>query len=206
MSVMARSVHDLTAYASENRVKYLFFWGHQPERDGSVGAGCLSQWWPSSFEADGEEFASAEHYMMWRKAVLFDDDAMAGRILSAPHPKVAKTLGGRVSGFRQEVWDAHRYEIVVSGNRAKFGQHDALRDFLLTSGDRVLVEASPLDRIWGIGLSRDDPAAADPRRWRGTNLLGFALMDVRESLVTVGHGQAGDRLGAVELQQAEQHG
>ncbi|MBM2615973.1 NADAR family protein [Actinoplanes sp. LDG1-06] len=182
MSVMARTVDDLTAYARRNRVKYLFFWGHQPERDGSAGAGCLSQWWPSRFVAEGHEFASAEHYMMWRKAVLFSDDAMAERILAAPHPKVAKTLGGRVSHFRQDVWDANRFEIVVSGNRAKFGQDAELRDYLLTTGERVLVEASPLDRIWGIGLSRDDPAASDPGRWRGTNLLGFALMDVRDEL------------------------
>jgi ribA/ribD-fused uncharacterized protein len=120
--------------------------------------------------------------MMWRKAVLFGDEAMAGRILAAPHPKVAKALGGRVTPFRQEEWDAHRYEIVVAGNLAKFGQDDELRDYLLTTGERVLVEASPMDRIWGIGLGRDDPRAADPRRWRGTNLLGFALMDVREGL------------------------
>ncbi len=185
MSVMARSVDDLATHvAQKHRVKYLFFWGHQPERDGSAGAGCLSQWWPSRFAAEGHEFAGAEHYMMWSKAVLFGDDAMAGRILAAPHPKVAKTLGGRVAGFDQRVWDEHRYDIVVRGNLAKFGQDDELRQFLLTTGERVLVEASPLDRIWGIGLSRDDPAAADPRRWRGTNLLGFALMDVRESLRT----------------------
>ncbi|WP_250008835.1 NADAR family protein [Actinoplanes sp. M2I2] len=183
MSVMVRSVDELASYvAGERRVKYLFFWGHQAERDGSAGAGCLSQWWPAGFDVQGREFATAEHYMMWRKAVLFGDDAMAGRILTAPHPQVAKTLGGRVSGFEQAVWHEHRYEIVVTGNRAKFGQHDELRDYLLGSGDRVLVEASPLDRVWGIGLGRDDPAAADPRRWRGANLLGFALMDVRESL------------------------
>ncbi|MGK5685139.1 NADAR family protein [Actinoplanes sp. URMC 104] len=182
MSVMARNVDDLATYAQSNRVKYLFFWGHRPERDGSAGAGCLSQWWPCRFTVDGREFPSAEHYMMWRKAELFGDDAMAARILAAPHPQVAKTLGGRVSGFRQDVWDEHRYGIVVAGNLAKFGQDDELREYLLTTGDRVLVEASPLDRIWGIGLGRDDPAAGDPRRWRGTNLLGFALMDVREGL------------------------
>ncbi|MCY1141028.1 NADAR family protein [Actinoplanes sp. Pm04-4] len=183
MSVMVRSVDELTSYVSQkNRVKYLFFWGHQPERDGSTGAGCLSQWWPAVFGADDQRFASAEHYMMWRKAKLFGDDAMAERILAAPHPKVAKTLGGRVADFDQASWDEHRFEIVVSGNRAKFGQHDELRDYLLTTGDRILVEASPLDRVWGIGLGRDDPAAADPRRWRGTNLLGFALMEVRDQL------------------------
>nr|WP_250035100.1 NADAR family protein [Actinoplanes maris] len=180
---MVRSVDELASFvAGEGRVEFLFFWGHQPERDGSVGAGCLSQWWPARFSVEGHDFASAEHYMMWCKAVLFGDDAMARRILAAPHPKVAKTLGGRVSGFEQYVWDEHRFEIVVTGNRAKFEQHEELRDYLVSTGSRVLVEASPLDRVWGIGLGRDDPAAADPRRWRGTNLLGFALMDVRDSL------------------------
>jgi len=209
MSVMARNVDDLTSYAARNRVKYVFFWGHQPEPDGRAGAGCLSQWWPAPFTVDGRVFASAEHYLMWRKAVLFGDEPMAERILAAPHPQVAKTLGGRVAGFEQAVWDEHRYPIVVAGNLAKFGRHPELRDYLLTTGDRVLVEASPRDRIWGIGLSRDDPAAADPRRWRGTNLLGFALMDVRESLgtgqsVTRGHHEPGDRHGAVEVQEAQQ--
>jgi ribA/ribD-fused uncharacterized protein len=162
--------------------KFLFFRGHQLERDGSVGSGCLSQWWPSPFTVDGREFATAEHYMMWRKAVLFDDPGMAARILAAPHPHAAKKLGGRVAGFDEPTWEQHRFDIVVDGNRAKFTAHDDLRAYLAGTGDRVLVEASPLDRVWGIGLSRDDPAAADPARWRGLNLLGLALMKVREAL------------------------
>jgi ribA/ribD-fused uncharacterized protein len=172
----------VSAQARGERLKFLFFWGHQPERDGSVGAGCLSQWAPVSFTVDGVRFATAEHYMMWGKAKLFGDDAMAERILAAGHPKQAKTLGGRVSGFDQQTWNAHRSPIVVAGNLAKFGQHADLRDYLLGTGRRVLVEASPMDRIWGIGLTRDDPAASDAGRWRGLNLLGFALMDVRDAL------------------------
>lgn len=167
---------------SVRRPKFLYFWGHQPERDGSIGPGCLSQWWPVSFTVDGRRFATAEHYMMWRKAVLFDDPAGAERILAAPHPHAAKKLGGRVAGFDQAVWEEHRFAIVVAGNLAKFSQDEALRTFLLGTGERVLVEASPLDRIWGIGLTRDDPAAADPARWRGLNLLGLALMEVRGRL------------------------
>ncbi|MFF5081298.1 NADAR family protein [Actinoplanes sp. NPDC000266] len=162
--------------------KYLFFWGHQPEADGRPGAGCLSQWWPSPFEVDGVRFATAEHYMMWSKAVLFGDQEMAGRILAADHPHAAKKLGGRVTGFEQQTWNDQRLPIVVAGNLAKFGAHDDLRDFLLTTGDRVLVEASPLDRVWGIGLSRDDPRARDPKQWRGLNLLGVALTRVRDEL------------------------
>jgi ribA/ribD-fused uncharacterized protein len=171
-----------TAWAAGAKVKFLYFWKHDRERDGSVGSGCLSQWWPGRFEVDGHTFASAEHYMMWRKAVLFGDDVMAGRILAASHPHQAKRLGGLVSGFDQQVWNAHRTPIVVAGNLAKFGQDEALRGYLLTTGRRVLVEASPIDRIWGIGLAADDPRAGDPYRWRGLNLLGFALMRVREEL------------------------
>ncbi|GIF13680.1 NADAR family protein [Actinoplanes teichomyceticus] len=178
-----RSVADLAAAeARGERIKFLFFWGHQSERDGRVGAGCLSQWWPAPFTADGRVFATAEHYMMWRKAVLFGDDAMAERILAAPHPHAAKALGGRVAGFDQQIWDEHRFATVVAGNLAKFGEHADLRAFLLGTGQRVLVEASPVDRIWGIGLMRDEPAAADPARWQGLNLLGFALMQVRDVL------------------------
>ncbi|MFV2019241.1 NADAR family protein [Micromonospora sp. LOL_023] len=129
-----RSVADLVA--SGDRVKFLFFWKHQPERDGSVGAGCLSQWWPAEFTADGLTFATAEHYMMWRKAILFDDQAVAEQILAASHPHAAKVLGGRVAGFDQQVWNEHRSPIVVAGNLAKFGQHPQLRAYLLGTGQR----------------------------------------------------------------------
>ncbi|ATY14517.1 DUF1768 domain-containing protein [Amycolatopsis sp. AA4] len=164
------------------RVKFLFFWGHRPERDGSVGRGCLSQWWPAAFTVDGRTFATAEHYMMWRKAVLFGDEQSAGRILEARHPRQAKELGRGVVGFDQEQWEARRGEIVLAGSVAKFGQHPELLRFLLSTGKRVLVEASPLDRVWGIGLAADDPDAEDPARWRGLNLLGFALTQAREIL------------------------
>jgi ribA/ribD-fused uncharacterized protein len=180
MSAPVGSVTDLAdAMAEGRRVKFLFFWGHQPERDGSVGAGCLSQWWPAPFTVGRLRFATAEHYMMWRKATLFGDEASAGQVLAAGHPHAAKTLGRTVAGFDDRVWARHRFDIVVAGNLAKFGQHPPLGTFLLGTGERVLVEASPRDRVWGIGLSQDDPAATDPGRWRGLNLLGFALMRVR---------------------------
>ncbi|MEU1589594.1 NADAR family protein [Micromonospora sp. NPDC005710] len=183
MMASVRSVADLAAaQAQGHQVKFLFFWGHQPERDGSVGAGCLSQWWPAPFTADDLRFATAEHYMMWRKAMLFGDHAMADEILAAPHPHAAKTRGGRVSGFDEQTWNEHRFAIVVAGNLAKFDQHPALREFLLATRQRVLVEASPIDRVWGIGLNRDDPAAVDPGASQRLNLLGFALMQVREVL------------------------
>ena len=118
--------------------------------------------------------------MMWRKAMLFGDAASAQRILAAPHPHAAKAIGGRATGFDQQTWNEHRVPIVVAGNRAKFAQHPDLAGYLANTGQRILAEASPVDRIWGIGLTRDDPAATDPGRWRGHNLLGFALMQVRD--------------------------
>jgi ribA/ribD-fused uncharacterized protein len=104
------------------------------------------------------------------------------RFSRRPHPHAAKALGRRVAGFDEQVWDEHRYNIVVAGNLVKFSQYPQLCTFLLATGERILVEASPVDRLWGIGLGRDDPAVADPARWRGLNLLGFALMQVRAQL------------------------
>jgi hypothetical protein len=181
--VPARTTADLVeATASGEQLKYLFFWGHRPRPDGTVGPGCLSQWWPAAFTVDGVEFATAEHYMMWRKAGLFGDAEAAERILAAGHPHRAKSIGRQVRGFDERRWADERFGIVVAGSTAKFGQHPALREFLLATGDRVLVEASPTDRVWGIGLAADDERAADPATWRGLNLLGFALMAAREAL------------------------
>lgn len=163
-------------------MKYLFFWGHQPEHDGSIGKGCLSQWWPCSFAVEGQQFESAEHYMMWRKALLFNDTAVAERVLAARTPAEAKVLGREVSGFVDSAWVSARLEIVVQGNLAKFDQDPSLRSYLLGTGSRVLVEASPQDRVWGIGLVASDPRAADPSTWQGLNLLGEALMEVRSRL------------------------
>jgi hypothetical protein len=167
---------------SGRRVEFLFFWGHRPQRDGSVGRGCLSQWWPAPFVVEGRTFATAEHYMMWRKAMLFDDQASAQQVLRAAHPREAKEIGRGVAGFDQARWEAGRYEIVLTGSIAKFAQHPDLRRFLLNTGDRVFVEASPLDRVWGIGLTADDPRAEQPEQWRGLNLLGFGLTEARTIL------------------------
>jgi ribA/ribD-fused uncharacterized protein len=158
------------------------FWGHQPQPDGSVGKGVLSQWWPCRFTVDGVDYASAEHWMMAGKARLFGDEASVPPILAARTPAEAKSLGRLVRGFDEERWAAERFELVVRGNVAKFGQDPALRAYLLGTGGRVLVEASPRDRVWGIGLGAAHEAATDPARWRGENLLGFALMEARARL------------------------
>jgi ribA/ribD-fused uncharacterized protein len=178
-----RSVEELTrALDAGKRFKYVYFWGNQPPRGGGAGSGCLSQWWPSPFVVGDVRFATAEHYMMWRKAKLFDDDEVAARVLAAGHPKQAKDLGRRVRRFDEAAWVAERRGIVVDGNVAKFAQHPGLGRYLAGTGDRVLVEASPLDRVWGIGLAADDPRTSNARGWRGLNLLGFALADVRAQL------------------------
>ncbi|MBG0852161.1 NADAR family protein [Streptomyces spinoverrucosus] len=164
------------------RIKYLHFWGHRPRPDGRIGASCLSQWWPSPFTVDGVEYATAEHWMMAGKARLFDDAEAERRALAAEHPAQAKKAGRLVRGFDQAVWERERFGIVAEGSFHKFAAHADLREFLLDTEERVLVEASPVDPVWGIGLAADDEAAGDPERWRGLNLLGFALMGARERL------------------------
>ena len=179
-------IHDLdslcSAARSGARLKYVFFWGHTAARPSEVGKECLSQWYPAAFVVDGLRFPSTEHYMMFRKARLFDDEEAAQRILQAPNPGAVKALGRSVRGFQEPTWHQHRVSIAVEGNYAKFSQSAPLRDFLLNTKHGVLVEASPVDRIWGIGLAADDPHVENPLEWRGLNLLGFALMAVRERL------------------------
>jgi ribA/ribD-fused uncharacterized protein len=160
--------------------EFLFFWGHTPSPGHDLGRWVLSQWWPEDFEVDGAGYRSAEHFMMAGKARLFGDHEMLAKILAAETPADAKKLGRAVRGFDQDVWVKQRYDIVVRGSIAKFGGR--LREFLLSTGDKVLVEAAPRDVIWGIGLGKDNPRAQDPNTWRGQNLLGFALMDARAAL------------------------
>ncbi|MBL1084977.1 NADAR family protein [Streptomyces actinomycinicus] len=169
-----------------SRVRYLHFWGHRPLPDGRIGASCLSQWWPSPFVVDGISYATAEHWMMAAKARLFEDAEAERLVLAAEHPAEAKKAGRLVRGFDDAVWERERFRIVVEGSVHKFAAHEDLRTFLLNTGNRVLVEASPVDRVWGIGLAANDEAAMHPERWRGPNLLGFALMEARERLAGAG--------------------
>jgi ribA/ribD-fused uncharacterized protein len=172
----------LTAEAAGQQTEFLFFWGHQPQRDGTTGPGCLSQWWPAPFTVDGVAYPTAEHWMMAGKARLFRDDQALAAVLAAPSPKAAKAVGRSVRGFGEQAWAAARFDLVVDGNLAKFRHHPELGAFLAATQPRVLVEASPRDRIWGIGMTAAHPDATMPSRWRGTNLLGFALMNVRAQL------------------------
>ncbi len=166
-------------HSAGEKLDFLFFWGHRPGR--GVGASCFSQWFEAPFELDGERYPTAEHRMMEAKARLFGDEDTARAVLRAANPGAAKALGRTVRGFDEATWERERFGIVVAANRAKFAQNAALAEFLRKTGRKVLVEASPVDRVWGIGLAAADPAAADPERWQGLNLLGFALMAVRDA-------------------------
>ncbi len=161
--------------------EFLFFWGHQLSKDGTITKSCLSQWYAAPFAVDGIVYPTAEHWMMAEKARLFGDSAAVDAILAAPDPKVAKALGRKVKNFDGQLWADRCREIVTRGHIEKFRQNEPLRDFLLASSDIVIVESSPYDRIWGIGLKHSDEQALDPTKWRGGNLLGIALMDVRSA-------------------------
>ncbi len=158
------------------------FWGHRPDGRRPIGPWVLSQWWPVDFTVDGVGYRHAEGFMMAGKARLFGDDGILGKILDAEQPAVAKKLGREVAGFDQARWVAARYDLVVAGNVAKFTQHEDLAAYLRSTAPRVLIEASPRDRIWGIGLGAGNDAVRQPSLWRGDNLLGFALMEVRDRI------------------------
>ncbi|WP_268800000.1 NADAR family protein [Pseudomonas huanghezhanensis] len=143
----------------------------------------FSNWYISAFEVEGIRFNCVEQFMMYRKAVLFGNPITAAKIMNTSNPKAQKALGRGVVGFKDEVWLQCRSEIVVTGCYAKFSQDLRLRRVLLATRKSTLVEASPYDRIWGVGLSGSDPRIFDPRKWRGKNLLGNALMQVRERLM-----------------------
>ncbi|KOY86136.1 hypothetical protein AD998_08235 [bacterium 336/3] len=164
-------------------LNYLFFWGHTVPTDGGIGKTCMSQWYPIGFSENGVQYATAEHYMMAQKAILFKDEAILPEILSAKTPNDAKKLGRKVKNFDEATWLKHRYEFVKQGNILKFSQTEVLKGFLLGTGYKIIVEASPYDKIWGIGLSQDAPDAQHFSTWKGLNLLGFALMEVRDELL-----------------------
>ena len=163
-------------------VKYLFFWGHQPSKTGEILKSCFSQWWQVNFTIDNIEYKSAEHYMMAEKARLFKDQEVLEKILECKSPAAAKKLGRQVKNFEPTLWEANSFEVVKRANYYKFAQNDDLKTFLLNTKKRILVEASPVDPIWGIGMAEDHENAANPKKWRGQNLLGFALMEVRDEL------------------------
>ena len=172
----------LAAELAGERVEYLPFWGDTPPTDGRIGSHVLSQWFPHPFEHEGVRYRTAEHFMMAAKARLFADEVQLALILDAPTPAEAKSHGRSVRGFVSDIWDQSCVAIVRDGSVAKFGSTPEMTAYLVGTGRRVLVEASPRDRIWGIGAGRDDPSVGRPSQWSGRNLLGCALMQARAEL------------------------
>jgi len=164
------------------KLQFVFFWKPGNAKMQHVSKGCLSQWQKCEFEVDGVKYNCAEQYMMAEKARLFGDEETREKIMREEEPDKIKELGRETKGFDAEKWNEHKFNIVVKGNLAKFGQNEKLLKFLQDTGTAVLVEASPYDRIWGIGMKESDKGIEDAEKWYGINLLGFALMVVRDQL------------------------
>ena len=152
---------------------FVFFWG-----------GTYSQWCPSNFTIDGITYNCCEQYMMAKKALLFGDTHHYALIMKSKNPAEQKALGRKVKGFDKEKWEAVCRKIVYDANYAKFTQNPTMKAELMSTCDKELVEASPEDKIWGIGLHERDSKAWDKSTWQGTNWLGEAITQVRETLKT----------------------
>lgn len=151
--------------------EYFFFW-----------KGPFSQWEPVGFTVDGVYYKRAEHYMMAEKAKLFNDQDAWEKIIKTHHPRDVQSIGRLVKGFNQEVWDLEKYGVVYDGNFYKFTQNPTYNQILMDTGNKILVEASPTDTVWGIGLAEDHPDSSNPHKWLGENMLGFVLTDLRDYL------------------------
>ena len=154
---------------------YVFFW-----------KSIFSQWHKSTFKDNKITYISCEQYMMYQKAMLFNDTEVANKILSVSSQKEIKDLGRQVKNFNPYIWGQHKISIVTKGNYLKFSQNEELKTILLSTSldnpNRLLVEASPEDKIWGIGLIQTDPDVHDITKWQGQNLLGQCLTNVRNLL------------------------
>jgi ribA/ribD-fused uncharacterized protein len=180
--LLPEDIIALKKRSKEETFDYVFFWKETPEEKGGLGPSCLSQWWPAEFKIGEQVFPSTEHFMMHSKAVLFKDDEIAEKILRTESCKEVKALGREVRDFDSELWREHRFAIVLRANLAKFSQNDDLKAFIFSTGETVIVEASPSDTIWGIGLDEEQARKVPPADWRGLNLRGFALMRTRSLL------------------------
>lgn len=164
---------------NESKRTYVLFYGHHQNQPNA----CFSQWFPSKFTEGRLTFVNAEQYMMYHKAKLFKDMNMAKLIMKETDPKKVKALGRRVSNFNEEIWKKHRYPIVLNGTRLKFTQNKEFTEHLYSFCDKpfvMFVEASPRDRVWGIGFGVAN-ALKNKHRW-GLNLLGKAITQVYEEL------------------------
>lgn len=174
-------------YESGETLKFIYFWGHANKHNETIGKFCFSQWFKSSFTVDNIEYKTSEHWMMAHKALLFGDTNNFDKIIKCEKPGEAKELGRQVLGYDDQTWNQKKFDIVKLGNIHKFNQHPDFAKYLLKTENRILVEASPVDTIWGIGLSQDSKDINNIYAWRGQNLLGFALMETRDFLNEFGH-------------------
>lgn len=166
-------------YVRGETMEKLFFWGHT-EHGSNVTRACLSNFYPCKFEFNGKTFNFSEQCFMYQKAILFNDFEIAKQVLNETDVRKIKVLGRKVKNFNNELWDKHKEDFMFNACYAKFSQNDKLKDFLLSTGNHEIVEASPVDNIWGIGFSSDN-AMENVDKW-GQNLLGKVLMKVREDL------------------------
>lgn len=151
---------------------------HNPDEEN----GYLSNWALSEFTVNGIIFSSMEQYMMYQKAVRFKDEKIAEKILATTDVAVIKALGRQVKGYNDSYWNGVRQLFVYEGLKEKFVQNKDLKKLLLDTEDSILAECAVNDRIWGIGLSMKDSNRLEPEKWKGQNLLGYALMMVRERI------------------------
>jgi len=151
--------------------QYTFFWN-----------GPFSQWFPSKFKVGEQEFNCAEQFMMYSKAIFFDDKKIADQIMQSTSPRDQKKMGRQVKNFDESNWNQVAKSFVYVGNMAKFSQNPNLLEILMKTGDTILVEASPYDRIWGIGLDEVEAKTLPPEQWRGTNFLGLVLTQVKNDI------------------------
>ena len=151
---------------------------HNPQEEN----GYLSNWFESSFKIDNIEFVSMEQYMMYEKAVLFNDMEIAAQILKLSDAATVKSLGRAVRNYNDVLWNGVRQIVIYKGLIQKFSQNESLKKQLLETSPHILAECAVNDKIWGIGLSTTDPDRLDRRKWKGQNLLGYALMMTRETL------------------------
>jgi ribA/ribD-fused uncharacterized protein len=156
-------IHDLVV-----RDGYALFWGEWP-----------SNWTWAPFTLDGVRYNCTEQHMMAEKARLFKDEQALNRIMKATDPADQKAYGRKVRGFDERKWSSVCYNIVLAGNLEKYRQNPELCEKLLATGNLKFVEASPKDKIWGIGMDKNHPDATKPGKWLGKNLLGKVLDETR---------------------------
>jgi ribA/ribD-fused uncharacterized protein len=180
---MKYSVEQLKKEKHPGKDDFIFFWESEPHKVGIIDESCFCQWLISDFYYNDQKYTSCEQWMMAEKARLFNDNQIRSEIFFNESPDVIKKLGRKIKGFNNEKWDKYKFSIVKFGNYLKFKQDKTMLNYMLSTKNKILVEASPYDKIWGIGLSKENQDVFDVNKWQGENLLGFAIMEARDLLM-----------------------